>query len=190
MENLTDNSWLHIIENPVPFSKEEFDILWKNKPSKQHTIKMYGKDVKVPRTQVTYLHSYQFSGNILEPEDIVPNIVQRCLDWTKQHNRKYNWNGALVNFYKDGNQYIGRHSDDTRDLVDNSPIYSFSFGAERIFRIRRKYKNESKANRDIITKDGILIIMGGDFQKELTHEVPKTNKSVGPRINITIRAFK
>ena len=188
-EYLTENSWVEVIDDALLVTDDEFQELWKNKPTKQHTIKVYGKEYKVPRTQVTYYHSYKFSGNILEPEAVVPELVDRCLEYVKKHNQDYEWNGVLANFYKDGTQCIGRHSDDTSSLVHHSPIYSFSFGETRTFRIRNKFKKKSLANRDIPTKNGRLIIMGGSFQEDLTHEIPR-DKTTKPRINITIRAFK
>lgn len=42
--------------------------------------------------------------------------------------------------------------------------------------------------------DGTFLVMGGTFQKEFTHEVPKINgvkgENIGKRINITFRQFK
>ena len=69
-----------------------------------------------------------------------------------------------------------------------SSIASISFGESRIFRIRDH--NTKKIVKDIELKHGSLLIMGGDFQKEFTHEIPKTmKKNVGRRINITCRDF-
>ena len=48
-----------------------------------------------------------------------------------------NFNGILVNHYCDGNQYIGAHSDDEKELGTNG-VVSISYGSERKFRIREK----------------------------------------------------
>jgi alkylated DNA repair dioxygenase AlkB len=73
-------------------------------------------------------------------------------------------------------------------LQSGSSIASISFGATRTFRIR-DYKTK-KIIKDQTLNHGSLFIMGGDFQKEYTHEVPKTKKQITKRINITCRSFK
>lgn len=50
------------------------------------------------------------------------------------------FNGALVNKYVDGNDYISAHSDDENGLDRLVGVVSLSYGAERIFRIRDKQK--------------------------------------------------
>ncbi len=80
------DSWLKIVDNPVPISKELFDEFWNNKPTTQHTVKYMGKEFKVPRTQVTYLRPYKFSGNVLEPEPGLPEIIKRSLS-----SSEYDW---------------------------------------------------------------------------------------------------
>jgi hypothetical protein len=35
-----------------------------------------------------------------------------------------------------------------------------------------------------------MIAMCGDMQKQYKHEITKTTKKIGPRINVTIRSFK
>lgn len=186
--NLTENSWVKVVENAVCISPEEFTDIWNSKPTTRHTIFIYGRHVEVPRTQVLYgEHTYSFSGNVLQSENKeYPEYVKRCLDYAKKDSPEFNWNGALVNFYKDGSQYIGEHSDDEKDLQKNSPIYSFSFGQERVFRIRNKKTLEIK---NLKTKNNSLIIMGGEMQKEFTHQILKTLRPVGKRINVTIRCF-
>lgn len=95
----------------------------------------------------------------------------------------------LINWYDDGNHYIGKHSDDEKQIVPGSNIYSFSFGSSnRIFRIRDKY-NKLRPFIDLEMPHGTLIIMGGDMQKGYTHEVPKSKKVKDRRINVTFRRF-
>ena len=182
-----DSYIIHIINTQI-MTKRHFDVIWKNKPNHEHTITIFGKTHKVPRTQVMYgEHSYTFSGNTLEPIKEIPDYVEICFDFVRELRPNVNWNGALVNFYEDGTQYIGPHSDDEKEL-DNNEIWSFSFGETRIFRIRNK-KTKKKVI-DYQTPDNSVIVMGGrKFQEELTHEIPK-QKHKGRRINVTIRSFK
>lgn len=71
-------------------------------------------------------------------------------------------------------------------MTPNAPIYSISLGESRIFRIRNIIK---KTRRDFVVDDGTLFVMGGNFQKEFKHEVPKSKKYKDRRINLTIRSF-
>ena len=98
-----------------------------------------------------------------------------------------NFNGILVNRYSDGSEYIGAHSDDEKNL-DPSGVVAISYGGERIFRIRNKKTKEIVM--DIPINDLDVIHMGGDFQKEFTHEIPPTKKEVKPRYSFTFRNHK
>jgi alkylated DNA repair dioxygenase AlkB len=40
---------------------------------------------------------------------------------------------------------------------------------------------------DVPTNSGEMLIMGGDFQKEFTHEIPIEKKIKHPRISFTFR---
>ena len=97
------------------------------------------------------------------------------------------YNATFFNWYKNGSEYISAHRDDEHGLVPGSTIASLSFGDVRTFRIR-DYLTK-KIVLDVQLKHGTLFVMGGDFQKEFTHEVPKTKKSLHKRINITYRNF-
>tara|TARA_B110000971_G_scaffold17011_1_gene15716 strand:- start:206 stop:799 length:594 start_codon:yes stop_codon:yes gene_type:complete len=94
------------------------------------------------------------------------------------------FNGILVNHYSDGNDYISRHSDDEAG-IDASGVVAISYGAVRKFRIRDK--STGKIVKDIPTISNQFIHMGGDFQKEFTHEIPIEKKVKGERYSFTFR---
>lgn len=99
-----------------------------------------------------------------------------------------NFNGILINRYIDGNDYIGAHSDDESNL-DKTGVVAISLGGERIFRIRNK--NTKEIVQDIPIQNLDIIHMGGNFQKEFTHEVPITKSIVLlPRYSFTFRHHK
>ena len=108
------------------------------------------------------------------------------------------YNMCLINFYRDGNDYIGFHADDEKQLVPNAPIYSISLGAIRKFRLKMKSNmlNDNYATGTCGEDDiefnltsGSLIVMGGMCQKTHKHCVPKQKKVTEMRINLTFRAF-
>ncbi len=67
------------------------------------------------------------------------------------------YNQMLVNWYESGADYIGKHSDDEKALVYNSPIYSFSFLSEET----QTRDVEQKGWRQVFSMpSNSLIIMG------------------------------
>ena len=94
------------------------------------------------------------------------------------------FNGILVNKYMDGNDYISAHSDDETGL-DSVGVISISYGAERIFRIRKKETKQHIC--DEVTTHCSILHMGGNFQKLYTHEIPIQKKIKEPRISFTFR---
>ena len=188
--NLTDLSWIKYlskIPEEISLDYNNFDILWNIHPKKKGKIKIMGNEIETPRWQQSYGISYQFSGttNVALP---IPDIVQKYIDWANNYdNSKDKFNMALLNWYQDGEHYIGHHSDDEKQLILNSPIYCFSFGEERDFVLKNK---ETKETKKIKLENNSLVIMGGECQKTHTHSIPKRKKANNKRISITLRKFK
>jgi alkylated DNA repair dioxygenase AlkB len=195
MIKLSKDSWMEIVLDAVPCTTEQFNEMWATCPASKEQITMYGKTHDVPRFQKLFGEaSYSFSGMFLVPDPIIPPLVQSCLDFARE-SYPGTFNGALVNYYPDGESYISPHSDDERDLDPRSPILSFSFGAERNFVVTEKKGGNKGYVREvkIPTRNGSMIAMRGRMQSEFVHGVPKATKGespVGPRINVTVRAFR
>jgi len=193
-------SWIHISMMKLPMTQEHFDAAWDCRPDAPSKVKIYGKIIDTPRLMQTYLRPYTFSGLPHTAKDEIPVPFHRYMWWAQHHSfplpdgtsKKYNFNQMLVNWYENGNNYIGAHGDDEKELADGTPIISISFGATRKFRIREK--TTKNIVHDIDLDDGTCVIMGGNMQKTHTHEIVKVNGDkglkIGPRINITIREFK
>jgi alkylated DNA repair dioxygenase AlkB len=189
------------IPKEIEVSKDLFSKIWELHGKEYQKVKIYGKEVRTPRWSDSFGKSYHFTGmnhkarsldlndysNPDEKEAI--QYLLSLLDWVKKHSGK-EYNQVLINWYKDGNHYIGPHSDDESQLVPNSSIYSFSFGQTRDFIV--KSKTDSSFKEVFEMKNNSLIIMGGEMQKRYKHEVPKRTPSKAPlpRINITFRLFK
>jgi len=128
-----------------------------------------------------YHYSSQFAKSIplsLSLQKLL-NIVNRLF--------KAQFNGILINKYTDGNDYISAHSDDEKCL-DDAGVVSISYGAIRNFRIR--HKQSKKIIENIPTTSNMFIHMGGNFQKEFTHEIPIQKKIKEPRWSFTFRKHK
>ena len=191
--NYSNDSWLEQGKIPsiIQINEEEYQKLWDSHPLEKHRIFIFNKYHLVPRWQQAYGKNYKFSGNVAKAKKIT-NQLKKYLDWANDNElkrgRSNNLNGILVNWYKNGDDYIGWHSDDETQLDKNSSIYTISLGSERTFKIREK-KNKLNVNKFTLENNDFLI-MGGNFQKYYQHHLPKTKKCKSSRISITLRSFK
>jgi alkylated DNA repair dioxygenase AlkB len=92
------------------------------------------------------------------------------------------YNYCLLNRYRHGADSMGWHADDEPEM--GNVIGSMSLGATRSFRIRH---NISRETMSFPVGHGTLIIMAGTMQDHYQHEIPKTKKLVGERVNLTFR---
>ena len=174
--------------------KLSFEELWNLHPKEHGQVMMMGKKIDVPRYQKVYLRDYVFSGMNHKAEDLpeqfeeLKELAQELVDFCYSGPKK-TINQCVINWYENGEHYIGAHRDNEKIIVEDSPIISISLGATRTFRIR-DYKTKEIVN-DIELKDGNYYIMGGEFQKHFTHEIVKINgkkaADIGKRINLTFR---
>ena len=95
------------------------------------------------------------------------------------------YNYCLLNRYRSGRDSMGLHADDEPEMGD--VIGSLSLGATRTFRLRH---NRTKETLDFALGNGSLLIMAGTTQRHWKHEIPKTQKPVAERINLTFRQIK
>lgn len=175
---------------PDFFTAEESENLYKRLVDEinwqQDSIKLYGKVLDLPRLTAWYGDEdkkYMYS-KIEMPinawNELLLFIKNRIESLTNQH-----FNGVLLNFYRNGKDSMAWHSDDEKELGKNPVIASVSFGASRKFRFRHKTNKALKA--EVILTNGSLLLMQGETQHFWQHEIPKTKKDIGGRINLTFR---
>lgn len=180
---------LHKLEQIDHFLPINFDEIWNLHPETQHVIVIHNKAVKQPRYTQSYMRDYNYSGTSAKAKEL-PKELEPLYEQAKLYDPRFNQ--MLVNWYENGAHYIGAHSDDTKQLIADSPILSVSYGAPRKFRIRDK-RNKSIV-QDIMMQDNTAVVMKDDFQKCFTHEIVKIGGTkglqYGRRINVTFRCFK
>jgi alkylated DNA repair dioxygenase AlkB len=172
------------------FDKEKLaDVKFKNIAWQHDKLNMYGKEVYLPRYSAWYGDSdtpYTYSGLTLQPK-----AWNRGLLYIKEKIDSVAgvaFNSVLMNWYRDGNDYINWHSDSEKELGQNPIIASVNFGATRDFIIRRNDDNTEKLT--IPLGHGTLLIMKGALQHHWEHAVPKRTKLEHTRINLTFRVIK
>lgn len=176
-----------IIPENIQVSNTLFKELWNLHPKERSTIKIFGKVMKVPRYQESYGQDYFYSGKNHKAREITHPYLKKLMKWIcKDSGKKYQQ--LLINWYENGQHYIGAHSDDEKQLVKNSAIYSFSFGNARDFVIQSR-KGISVYRKVIQMENNTLLIMKGEMQSYYKHSVPK-RANTKRRINITFRLFK
>jgi alkylated DNA repair dioxygenase AlkB len=92
---------------------------------------------------------------------------------------------CLLNLYRDGNDSNGWHADNEKELGQNPVIASLSLGETRKFKMKHRRDKSLKYDLDLVS--GSLLIMKGGTQHHWLHQVPKTKRPVGERINLTFR---
>ena len=96
------------------------------------------------------------------------------------------FNSCLANLYLEGEQGMGWHQDNEKELGPEPTIASVSLGAERRFDFRHKEHGDKV---QILLAHGSLLIMSGSTQTYWQHQLPKTKKVTTPRINLTFRTI-
>lgn len=155
---------------------------------KQESMNMYGKEIPFPRLTAWYGDNekpYSFSGITLQPHPWSPGLLKIKKDIEPKANVVFN--SVLLNRYRDGTDSISWHTDAEKELGQNPVIASVNFGAERKFQLKHK---DTAQRIDIILQHGSLLIMQGELQHYWKHQIPKTKKLLGERVNLTFRVIK
>jgi alkylated DNA repair dioxygenase AlkB len=150
----------------------------------QQELLMYGKIVEEPRLSTWHStgQTYTYSGRARSAQPW-SHTLQALREQCEAHTA-HTFNGVLLNFYRDGHDHLGWHSDD--ELV-NGPeplIASISLGAERRFDLRHRESGETVS---AMLGHGSLLVMSGLSQKCWEHRIPKMPRFTDPRVNLTFR---
>ena len=156
------------------------EINWENE-----RVVMFGKEIITKRKVAFYSDEsivYTYAGKTKiglpwkDPLFILKNIVESL---TKQ-----TYNACLLNLYHNGDEAMGWHSDNEKEIIANSTIASLSIGASRKFSFKHKVTKETIS---IQLENGSLLEMKGTIQSHWLHALPKSKKITEPRINLTFR---
>ena len=158
-------------------------------PWQQDDIKVFGKVYQQPRLTAMYgsvNKSYSYSNIVMRPRPFTQELM--AIKKKLESVVAVDFNACLLNRYRDGKDSNGWHSDDEKELGQNPIIASISLGQERPFKLRHK-KNKALRHK-IILENGSLLLMKGKTQHFWQHQIPKTSKAIGERINLTFRILK
>lgn len=154
-------------------------------PWQEEKIFIFGKWVKVPRLMCWFGDpeaEYTYSGVKHTPLPWTPELL--LMKAAIEQHCQHQFNSVLANLYRDGQDSMGCHADNEKELGLNPVIASLSLGDERVFKL---HHNKKKHHLDLILGSGDLLLMAGTLQHHWVHSIPKTKKPKSSRINLTFR---
>ena len=169
--------------------RDTFQILQTKLPWQQDRIRMFGKEILTRRKTAWFgdqPFAYRYSGFTrlaLAWHPLLLEIRNRL-----RQDCKVAFNSCLANFYHDGSEGMGWHSDDEDSLDPESPIASISLGAGRRFLFR--LKENHRIRREFRLENGSLLLMDALSQQCWQHSLPVQKGVLMPRINLTFRVMK
>ena len=156
------------------------NIHWENE-----RVIMFGKEIITKRKVAFYSDpsiSYRYASKTkigLPWTDSLLTIKNRVESITKE-----SYNACLLNLYHNGEESMGWHSDNEKEIIAGSSIASLSLGANRKFSFKHKVSKETVS---IELENGSLLEMKGSVQVHWWHSLLKSKKVTDARINLTFR---
>jgi alkylated DNA repair dioxygenase AlkB len=173
-------TWLPLVEAEALFARLRAATAWE-----QPVYTYQGQAVPMPRQVAWHADAgvrYGYSGveHAIAPWSADLDRLRAGLTATLGEA----FNSVLLNHYRDGRDSVAWHADNERELGPTPLIASVSLGATRTFAFKPR---GGGPNRKFDLPSGSLLVMAGATQRHWVHQVPKTTRPVGPRINLTFR---
>jgi alkylated DNA repair dioxygenase AlkB len=96
------------------------------------------------------------------------------------------YTSAGLNLYRDGNDSVAMHGDKLHALSAGHPVTLVSLGAPRRMLIRANGGARESMSIDLMP--GSVLSMSHTAQSTHQHGIPKTRRTVGPRMSVVFRA--
>jgi alkylated DNA repair dioxygenase AlkB len=178
---------------PGFISSEEADRLYvqlkEESQWRSDRIQVFGKWYDQPRLTALYGEEgrgYSYSGIAMTPLPFTPLL--KSIKSKVEEVSGSRFTSCLLNFYRDGKDSNGWHSDDEAELGINPVIASISLGVSRYFHLRPK--GTPKMTYKLLLSPGSLLIMAGETQHQWQHQIPKSKQITEGRINLTFRRIR
>ena len=193
IENVNQNNLLprdgQVNYHPFAFSKEEIEVHFHDLSNEiiwqQDVVKLFGKTYITDRKVAWYAEKpfiYRYSGQSKTALLFSPTLIEIKSRVEKITGAEYN--ACLLNYYHNGSEGMGWHSDNEKSIRSNSSIASVSLGVTRKFQFKHKPHG---LTLDLILDSGSVLDMRGETQEFWLHALPKSKKVLGTRINLTFR---
>ncbi|MFI8610452.1 alpha-ketoglutarate-dependent dioxygenase AlkB family protein [Pseudomonas sp. NPDC077649] len=158
-------------------------------PWQQPELFIHGHYHRVPRLTAWYGEPearYRYSGKLHQPLPWTPLLDEIRRQIVKAVGQPLN--AVLLNYYRDGQDSMGWHSDAEAELGRNPLIASLNLGGSRRFDLRRV--GSTRIGHSLTLEHGSLLVMRGPTQHHWQHQVAKTRQPCAPRLNLTFRLIR
>ena len=153
-------------------------------PWEQSRIRLFGRWHAIPRLNSWIADegiSYRYSGTLMTRVPWTDPLLEMRLSLERQLSTGFN--NVLANWYRDGNDSMGWHSDDEPELGPAPIVAAISLGAERPLKFRPRAGGISLG---LCMAHGSLLVMPAGLQAAWQHSLPRrANKE--ERISLTFR---
>lgn len=176
---------------PLPQAPDVLlDALIADTPWRSKTITLWGRDYVQPRLVAWHGdpgRAYTYSGTTMAPQPWTSLLssLRACVERACTAS----FNSVLLNFYRDGADGMGLHSDDEPELGPRPVIASLSLGETRVLAFRHRDRRDVPTVR-VPLVSGDLLLMQGETQHRWKHGIAKSKRPLGPRVNLTFRTIR
>lgn len=182
---LGSGAWLDVRPGWLSGADALFGCLLDSAPWRAEEREMYQRIVAVPR-----LLSFYDEGAPLPHPVLEQARDQLGAHYADELGEPFRTAGLCL--YRDGRDSVAWHGDRIgRSRTEDTMVAILSIGAPRQLLLRpRPGSAGGSASAGVLRHNlghGDLIVMGGSCQRTWEHAVPKTSKTVGPRISIQFR---
>ncbi len=167
-------------------ASEILDTLIENTSWTQPVIQLGAKSIPSPRLAAWFGDEeafYSYSGVRNVPAPWTPVLQKVRIQLEKVAGSQFN--SVLLNYYRSGQDSMGWHRDNERELGPEPLIGSVSLGESRRFLM--KHVKDKNLRWKIDLRHGSALIMMGQTQNLWRHCLPKSKTRNDPRVNLTFR---
>lgn len=166
---------------------------------------VWGKTVKQPRLTKFYSdHTFEYGYSKYKAQAAPMPEWMKLIMFRVNRQLGSKFNGVLINFYRTGEDKIGAHANDERELSPEGQVATLSIGSKRRFILTPHAKTKeapptvsvrapaflpdpAKRRWEVPLCNGELVVMSGAFQREFYHEIPAEARVKTPRVSLTFR---
>ena len=158
------------------------DIAWEH-----DEVMMFGKKITTKRKVAWYGDKpFDYTYSHVKKSALPWTAVLKAIKDKVEQASGETYNSCLLNLYHNGEEGMGWHTDNEKELKKEGAIASVSFGAVRKFAFKHK---ETQEKVELTLDNGSLLVMKGTTQSHWLHRLPPSKKITVPRINLTFRTI-
>jgi alkylated DNA repair dioxygenase AlkB len=182
---LSHGAWIDVLPGWLAGADALFERLVRAVPWRAESREMYERIVDVPRL----VHTYGI-GEVLPDPVLAEARDALSTHYADELGEPFLTAGCC--YYRDGNDSVAWHGDTGvngqggRARTHDTMVAILSLGSPRKLQLRPRGGNTEISHA---LGHGDLIVMGGSCQRTWEHAVPKTARTVGPRVSVQFRPW-